>query len=69
MNNLVGQDHRRVKQRSYPMLGFKKFFNATTTITGIELIQKIKKRQSDIEKFMGSVKERVPQVWAAVLAA
>jgi len=36
LNNLVEQDHRRVKQRIYPMLGFKNFFNATTTITGIE---------------------------------
>ena len=28
LNNLVEQDHRRVKQRIRPMLGFKRFDNA-----------------------------------------
>ncbi len=37
LNNLVEQDHRKVKQRFYPMLGFKKFRNAAVTISGIEL--------------------------------
>jgi transposase-like protein len=37
LNNLIEQDHRRVKQRVYPMLGFKRFENAATTIRGIEL--------------------------------
>ncbi|MCA1568267.1 MAG: IS6 family transposase [Acidobacteria bacterium] len=69
LNNIVEQDHRRVKQRIYPMLGFKTFVNATTTISGIELTQKIKKGQFDIEKFTRGVRERAPQVWVAVLAA
>ena len=55
LNNLVEQDHRRIKQRIYPMLGFKNFFTSMTTITGIELTQKIKQRQFDIEKFTGGV--------------
>jgi transposase-like protein len=38
LNNLVEQDHRRVKQRIYPMLGFKKFGSAAVTISGIELV-------------------------------
>ena len=42
LNDLVEQDHRRVKQRVYPMLGFKNFRNAVVTISGIELMQKIK---------------------------
>jgi transposase-like protein len=37
LNNLIEQDHRRVKQRVYPMRGFKKFVNAAITISGIEL--------------------------------
>ncbi|MFP5261800.1 MAG: IS6 family transposase [Blastocatellia bacterium] len=37
LNNLIEQDHRRVKQRLYPMLGFKRFGNAAVTISGIEL--------------------------------
>jgi transposase-like protein len=47
LNNIVEQDHRRVKQRVYPMLGFKRFENAAVTISGIELIHKIRKRQFD----------------------
>jgi hypothetical protein len=43
LNNLVEQDHRRVKQRIRPMLGFKRFDNAVVTIFGIELAEKIKK--------------------------
>jgi transposase-like protein len=44
LNNLVEQDHRRVKQRIHPMLGFKRFDNAAVKISGIELAEKIKKR-------------------------
>ena len=34
LNNLVEQDHRRVKQNYYPMLGFKRFANAAVTLRG-----------------------------------
>ena len=37
LNNVVGQDHRRVKGRLQPMLGFKTFYNARRVIIGIEL--------------------------------
>src|SRR5215213_10317796 len=46
LNNLVEQDHRRVKPRLYPMLGFKNFSNAAVTVSGIELVRKIRKGQS-----------------------
>jgi transposase-like protein len=60
--------NRRVKQRFYPMLGFKNFANATITISGIELAQRIRKGQFDISQTTrGGV--RVPQVWGVVLAA
>lgn len=36
LNNLIEQDHRRIKQRIYPMLGFKRFEKAVITISGIE---------------------------------
>ena len=39
------QDHRRVKGRLRPMLGFKTFYNARRAIIGIELARKIHKRQ------------------------
>ena len=35
LNNIAEQDHRRVKQRMYPMLGFKQCRNAAVTISGI----------------------------------
>jgi transposase-like protein len=43
LNNLAEQDHRRVKQRIRPILGFKRFDNAMVTTSGIELAEKIKK--------------------------
>jgi transposase-like protein len=63
LNNLVEQDHRRVKQRIYPMLGFKKFRSAAVTISGVELVQKIKKGQFDIPKSIDAREARTPQVW------
>jgi transposase-like protein len=48
LNNLIEQDHRRVKQRVRPMLGFKIFAHATITISGIELVHQIKKKQFDL---------------------
>jgi transposase-like protein len=69
LNNIIEQDHRRVKQRLYPMLGFKSFRNATITITGIELAQKIRKRQFNTSAVIAREVARVPQVWEAVLAA
>ena len=48
LNNLVEQDHRRVKQRVRPMLGFKRFDYAAPTISGIELVHQIEKGQFDI---------------------
>jgi transposase-like protein len=68
LNNLIEQDHRRVKQRVYPMLGFKRFRNAAVTISGTELAHKIKKGQFDTS----TVEEagvRAQQQWEAVLAA
>ena len=53
LNNLVEQDHRRVKQRIRPMLGFKRFDNAAVTISGIELAEKIKKGQFKTGKLGG----------------
>jgi transposase-like protein len=46
LNNIVEQDHRRIKQRIVPMLGFKRFDTATITIRGLELAEKIKRKLS-----------------------
>jgi len=68
LNNVIEQDHRRIKQRVRPMLGFKRFAHATITITGIELIHQMKKNQFDVSAVC-SPQTRTPQVWEAVLAA
>jgi putative transposase len=68
LNNLIEQDHRRVKQRIYPMLGFKSFRNAGVKIIGIELAQKIRKGQFDTSAATTREGTRMPQVWDAVLA-
>jgi putative transposase len=48
LNNVIEQDHRRVKQRVRSMLGFKRFDHAAITISGIELVHQIKKKQFDL---------------------
>ena len=49
LNNVVEQDHRGVKRVTRPMLGFKSFDAAQGTLTGIELMHMIKKRQLMVE--------------------
>jgi transposase-like protein len=68
LNNMIEQDHRRVKQRVKPMLGFKRFDHATITITAIELVHQIKKKQFDLSTICVP-HARTPQVWRAGLAA
>jgi transposase-like protein len=68
LNNLIEQDHRRIKQRIRPMLGFKRFETAAVTIRGIELAEKIKKHQFNLKPLTGK-ETTAPETWAAVLAA
>jgi transposase-like protein len=50
LNNIVEQDHRGVKRVTRPMLGFKSFDAAQHTLTGVELMHMIKKRQMVVEE-------------------
>ncbi len=68
LNNIVEQDHRRVKQRVRAMLGFQRFDTATITIGGIELAEKIKKSQFKTGK-LATRSATAPEIWAAVLAS
>jgi hypothetical protein len=43
LNNLIEQDHRVIKSRTSPMLGFKNFDYAAITIAGVELLHGIAK--------------------------
>ena len=68
LNNLVEQDHRRIKQRLRPMLGFKRFDHAAVTIGGIELAEKIKKGQFKTGD-LGIRISTMSELWNAALAA
>ena len=68
LNNLVEQDHRRIKQRLRPMLGFKRFETAAVTLRGIELAEKIKKGQFRVARLNEKIMP-MPAVWQVVLAA
>jgi transposase-like protein len=68
LNNLIEQDHRGVKLRIGPMLGFKRFRTAAITISGIELLRRIHKGQFNLGGLR--LKDRsTPAAWNAVLAA
>ena len=68
LNNVIEQDHRRIKQRIRPMLGFKRFKTAAMTIRAIEMAAKIKKDQFNLRPLTGKP-ATAPELWAAVLAA
>jgi transposase-like protein len=68
LNNVIEQDHRRIKQRLRPMLGLKSFRTAAVVIGGIELVEKIKKGQFKLGK-LGGRTARMPEIWQAALAA
>ena len=68
LNNLIEQDHRRVKQRLRPMLGLKSFRTAAVVIRGIELAEKIKKQQFQMSR-LGGLTATMPKIWQVALAA
>ncbi len=68
LNNPVEQDHRNIKSRTKVMLGFKRFRNAAITLSGIELVHRIRKGQFNLGK-LGLKDTAAPTVWKAVLSA
>jgi transposase-like protein len=45
LNNLIEQDHRNIKRRTHPMLGFKNFRRTQTLLAGVELVSMLRKGQ------------------------
>ena len=45
LNNIVEQDHRRIKRLIRPGLGFKSFMTASRTVAGYEAMAMIRKNQ------------------------
>ena len=66
LNNIMEQDHRRIKSRVQPMLGFKKFYNARRVLIGVELLQKLSKGQYRVPVHFGTT---IHSVWQHVLAS
>jgi len=68
LNNLIQQDHRGIRARTRPMLGFKNFSSVAITIAGVELLRRIHKEQFSLSRFR--LKDQAaPARWNAVLAA
>ena len=68
LNNLIEQDQCGIKSRTGPMLGFKNFDCAATTIAGIELSHRIRKGQFVLGRLRLN-NQTAPAIWNAVLAA
>ncbi len=61
-NNILEQDHRRVKTVANPMKGFKDFDCAVSTIAGIEAIAMLRKNQSVVNEINGKVLSIAEQI-------
>ena len=46
LNNLIEQDHRAIKRRVRPMLGFKSIDSARAILSGIETVHMMRKQQA-----------------------
>ncbi len=57
LNNVVEQDHRNIKRITRPMMGFKSFNSARSTLKGIEAMNMIRKGQVKGVKQGDSVSE------------
>ncbi len=68
LNNLIEQDHRGIKSRTRPMLGFKNDDSAVITIAGVELLHRIRKQQFSLGR-LRLKDQAAPAIWNAVLAA
>jgi transposase-like protein len=68
LNNLIEQDHRNIKSRVNAMFGFEVFRNAAITISGVELMHRIRKGQFNLARLR--LKDTTaPAVCNAVLLA
>lgn len=64
LNNIVEQDHRFIKKRVRPMLGFRLFKTATSILSGVEAMHMIKKEQIDLrDQSVQNQKEFIHQLF------
>jgi transposase-like protein len=65
---LIEQNHRGIKSRTTPMLGFKNFDYAAIIIAGVELLRRVHKGQFALRQ-LHLKDQAAPATWNAVLAA
>jgi transposase-like protein len=68
LNNMIEQDHRGVKSRIAPMLGFRVFKQAAVTIAGIARLHRIRKDAIHLDR-LGIQGQAEPAIWTARLLA
>lgn len=68
LNNPIEQDLRHIKSRTNVMLGFKRFRNATTTLAGIDLMQRIRQGLFNLARLRLEV-TTASAIWNSVLFA
>jgi hypothetical protein len=68
LNNIVEQDHRAIKRRCAAMLGLKSFKTAQTTLAGLELAHRIRKRQFSFGRGDQRGHWSLKQLWDRALA-
>jgi len=64
----VERDHRAIKRRCAPMMGFKSFRTAAITLTGVELAHRIRKRQFSFGRGRQRRVWSLKQLWHRALA-
>jgi transposase-like protein len=69
MNNVLEQDHRRIRQRLNPMHQFQRFHHARRVIAGIELAAQIRKEQYDFSRLACVPPRSNADKWALVMTA
>jgi transposase-like protein len=67
LNNIVEQDHRAIKRRCAPMLALKSFRTAAVTLSGIELVHRIKKGQFSVDSGAARGLSSLKHLWTRAL--
>ncbi len=66
LNNIIEQDHRFIKRKVKPMLGFESFENAEKTIAGIEIMHMLRKGQIEEIRCVLSEVEFINKIMGAM---
>ena len=69
LNNRMEQNHRHIKQRYYPMLGFKNFESASRFCTGFDELRNYLRNQRSEKQFTASERREIfVTKWSTLMA-